>query len=502
MPANNTSIKVEFEPDPETYDKLDGFFVFSKVDGVGSFEDTDKLWSNQLEKTFAYNIEIPYNHDLIKMEKGEYYGSKQNVKFTIDAVETPYSTISTDGIPFIGDTLSVFIKVTAPAGNSTTYTLNFNRGPVTHEITVNAGANGKIVLDSTPFLIPPVLIQEGKSQDFFIIPDDGYAIEDVLVDGLSVKDQLVKKVYGFPIEYYAYTFTNVTAPHTISATFILDTRPLHDITINCGPGGNVDSESLQIREGESMLFFIIPYGGYVIDNVLVDGASVKSELIDNKYTFINVTTNYTISVTFIENPTPKYNIEVTVGANGSISPSGTVVVLEGTNKKFTITPNDEYVIGDVLVDGVSVKDQLVGNTYTFTNVTTNHTISVTFIKDPRPKHKIEVSHSEGGKISTETVSVREGESKKITITPDEGYEISEVLVDGLSVKDQLINNKYTFTNVSEEHTLEVLFEKVAAATSKKNLTALWVILPLLLIGAGAGLGVGLYFYFKKKKKTQ
>jgi len=72
---------------------------------------------------------------------------------------------------------------------------------------------------------------------------------------------------------------------------------------------------------------------------------------------------------------PTYTITATAGPNGTISPSGAVVVNCGDNITFTITPNPFYSIQDVIVDGSSVGP--VG-TYTFTNVTGPHTINATF----------------------------------------------------------------------------------------------------------------------------
>ena len=48
----------------------------------------------------------------------------------------------------------------------------------------------------------------------------------------------------------------------------------------------------------------------------------------------------------------------------------------GGSQTYTITPNNGYTIADVLVDTVSVRRSR--GTYTFTNVTANHTISATF----------------------------------------------------------------------------------------------------------------------------
>jgi hypothetical protein len=47
-------------------------------------------------------------------------------------------------------------------------------------------------------------------------------------------------------------------------------------------------------------------------------------------------------------------ITVTQGANGTITPSGTVPVTNGTNQTFTIQPNSGYTIRDVVVDGSNI----------------------------------------------------------------------------------------------------------------------------------------------------
>ena len=68
-------------------------------------------------------------------------------------------------------------------------------------------------------------------------------------------------------------------------------------------------------------------------------------------------------------------ITATPGANGSISPSGLVSVSSGASQTFTITANTGYQIADVLVDGISAG---AVSSYTFTNVTADHTISASF----------------------------------------------------------------------------------------------------------------------------
>ena len=68
-------------------------------------------------------------------------------------------------------------------------------------------------------------------------------------------------------------------------------------------------------------------------------------------------------------------ITASAGAGGTITPSGAVVVNCSASQGFTIAPDLCHAIADVVVDGVS---QGVQTTYTFNNVTANHTISASF----------------------------------------------------------------------------------------------------------------------------
>ncbi|KNY27793.1 endo-1,4-beta-xylanase [Pseudobacteroides cellulosolvens] len=71
----------------------------------------------------------------------------------------------------------------------------------------------------------------------------------------------------------------------------------------------------------------------------------------------------------------KHKITVTAGTGGSITPSGEIELASGASQTFRIEANSNYLIADVLVDGVSVG---AVSTYTFNGVTKDHTISAAF----------------------------------------------------------------------------------------------------------------------------
>ncbi len=72
-----------------------------------------------------------------------------------------------------------------------------------------------------------------------------------------------------------------------------------------------------------------------------------------------------------------YTIEATAGIGGTISPSGNVGICGGEDQTFTITPNKGYAISNVRIDGKSIG---AVKSYTFENVSRDHTIHVIFMK--------------------------------------------------------------------------------------------------------------------------
>lgn len=99
-------------------------------------------------------------------------------------------------------------------------------------------------------------------------------------------------------------------------------------------------------------------------------------------------TSDSATLTVIDDATPPsettYIITAAAGANGSISPSGSVEVKEGADQTFTITADEGYEIENLKVDGSDVS---AASSYTFNNVTEAHRIEATFkqkVTNPDP----------------------------------------------------------------------------------------------------------------------
>ncbi|MGC9125170.1 MAG: VPS10 domain-containing protein [Caldisericaceae bacterium] len=75
--------------------------------------------------------------------------------------------------------------------------------------------------------------------------------------------------------------------------------------------------------------------------------------------------------------TSSYTIMASSTINGTIYPSGAINCKHGANQTFKINPNEGYRISEIKVDGVSIGSV---SSYTFFNVSSDHTISATFEK--------------------------------------------------------------------------------------------------------------------------
>ena len=260
---------------------------------------------------------------------------------------TPSTNYHIDDVIVDGDSKGAvvtytFTNVTSPHSISASFTIN------TYTITAASSANGAISPSGS------IAVAYGTDKTFTITPSTNYHIDGVLVDGES------KGAVG------TYLFTNVTAAHSISATFAINPK----ITASAGANGSISpSGDVFVTPNTDKTFTITPATNYHIADVVVDDDSKGAV---GTYTFTNVTAAHTISVSFVINS----KITASAGANGAISPSGNVFVNYKGSQTFTITPADgTFEIDDVVVDEVS--KGAVG-TYTFTNVIADHSISATF----------------------------------------------------------------------------------------------------------------------------
>lgn len=132
-------------------------------------------------------------------------------------------------------------------------------------------------------------------------------------------------------------------------------------------------------------------------------------------------TAFSASIKITASSTPK--------VGGTITPSGKLPVFPGADQTFVIRPVTGYEIRDVVVDKVS---QGKITTYTFTNVTGNHSIKATFVQKT---YAVTIITGENVKIAPSgTKFYKHGKKQKFTVTPPSQDIIPIVMVDGKKVE--------------------------------------------------------------------
>lgn len=243
---------------------------------------------------------------------------------------------------------------------------------VTIEATSDTG--GSIDPEGT---IPVV---QGDSKGFDFITDMGYEVSKVLVDGVNDASAVSN---GY------YIFENVNADHTIHVEF----KPIeYEVVLQSSPD---NAGSLEYKmDGGAWLEYTAPLTVTISTSLYArteptgqysfigwsDGETGKERSIPT-----SVSGTYTANFKLNAPNIPKdkeYTITSSADPGVSMTPLGKITVKQGGSKTFYFSAIEGYVISDVLVDGRSISAAEVSKGYyTFTNVTSNHTIEAKNTKE-------------------------------------------------------------------------------------------------------------------------
>jgi hypothetical protein len=224
------------------------------------------------------------------------------------------------------------------------------------------------------------------------------------------------------------------------ANFSLNT---YTISANSNPedGGTITGTDDYVH-GAEVTLDALPNPCYTFENWTENGQVVSE---DETYQFEaasnrELVANFSFQI---------FTVTASPGQGGTINPSGSIEVGCGGQIVFSITPDDCYEISELLVNGQNVEPS---NTYPLNVVNENHNIEVFFQK---PVFSITSSASHGGFIiPSGEVIVECGEQQSFEITPDDGYAILDVKIDGEGIGP---TNNYEFIDVRDHQSIEALF---------------------------------------------
>lgn len=184
-----------------------------------------------------------------------------------------------------------------------------------------------------------------------------------------------------PVVYGKFEVGSIVVSAGIDAKQIKggsDIGETHTITVSYGSGGTVSpSGAVLVEHMGTLTIKFRPNQFYVVSQVIVDSVSVSFS--QEGYTFGHVTQDHTIQVSFALAATSVHSITTWSTVGGSVTPYGTTLVNHGQNLTVQIAPSEGYQLVSVLIDEVPLNAPLP-NSYTFSNVTADHSLRAFFSK--------------------------------------------------------------------------------------------------------------------------
>lgn len=486
------------------------------------------------EKAGTYHVVMRYRSGSMENEKNGIKITEANGKITEKTLEVD-PTKENNSVVF--GTVEFDIEVTEAGNGMISVTApNTNKGPgidyfiitpknvavESYDITATAGEGGTITAEG--LADGKVSVTEGESATFTIAANDGYEVSDVKVDGTSVGKRT------------SYTFENVTAAHTIEATFAFinytaanpfefpttkgttktleaehatelinsndsDSDPSWPLSLGTGDWASNGKflNGMAYKDYAKYAYVATVPGTYTVTGTYRAGAA-------NKLAFSEE--NRKITATQVDCPSTSENgsltvktftltLEVTEAGAGTL-----ILTAPDTNKapqldKFDIVltktadeadltelqtaiTNAEAILNAADKDKYSAAalvelQELVNAGKQLTTASSQADVDAkkaeitAKIADIQTQFTITATAGNGGKIApTGATNVYKGTSKAFTITPNDGYHVDSLTVDGTAVD---VVTEYTFSDVTANHTIAVTFAKDAMTVAKENLLA-------------------------------
>ena len=230
------------------------------------------------------------------------------------------------------------------------------------------------------------------------------------------------------------------------------------ITAVAHGGGIIDpSGAVKVEEGKDQVFTIQPYEGFEVKEVFVNGESVGAV---TEYKFEAVRADASIEVFFAEKEAvqaDKTKLNESIAAAEELLKHAEDYVPEDVQNLMEVLDAAKAVAADPAVTQETV------------DAAQNALDAAMNIAPIQKEFAIMAAAGEGGSITPcGTVKVERGMSQTFVIQPEEGYVISDVLVNGQSVGAVA---EYTFCDVNADANITALFQKAAVSTNKSQLTA-------------------------------
>ena len=310
-------------------------------------------------------------------------------------------------------------------------------------------------------------VYEGSDLTFTAAPDNGYRVREWRVNGEVYQES------GAAFIGTQLVLRGVDEEKTVMVQFM----PLGDrITASAGEHGRINgamagvteqvgniASGFTLAEGASVTFTAEPDTGYEVEQWSVNGTPVSGEMAST-YTYTAGSAGAVITVAFrpveyIVSWTAEHGTVTADGYSGSAAS-----IRGGTQVTFTAAPHNGYVFDHWTIDGETHTNETATLRWTVPTgqeATMEYAIEAVFTENTTT-YSVTYDASGGGTITAEgheasPATVTYGQSITFTAVPAEYGYVKEWRVDGVPVPNSSNKTSYTLENVTQAHTVTVVF---------------------------------------------
>lgn len=305
-----------------------------------------------------------------------------------------------------------------------------------------------------------VALTTGKGETY-----EWYKTLDNIQNGVKIDGQTDKSLFVDSSVcgtfFYFVKVTNFNGEQAVSNISKVEIKEAYTVEVSVVGNGVVNPcEDIFGLNGETQKFLISPQTGYYTKQITINGINIDEQellnLKDGGELVLAINSNTELEVEF---EIYKFNLIINSSSHGIASLNKTVVEW-GSEAEISFVLDSGYGIEYVLIDGeksLLSDDVLTNLKYEIKNIKKDLEIYVSF----NNKFTISTLCNENGNISA-TQTADFGQSVTITIQPNSGFYVSDVVIDGQKLSEEeitIINqtHSYTFSDVKTEHQISAFY---------------------------------------------
>ena len=502
LPDTGVDVTSKADGTVEFTDLKPGQYTLEETEAAPGYEKTNKTWTVTIDKEGKawikentsqeepINEAMAYSADSQDLEIGDDLVSSpqragdgwEAIDPTITSGESPKANLAADnGAPVTTKITEInkgskrfrqeFVYSPAPYKNGVTKrNIQIHRQPESYDllkadtnITVYQNINGvnKDITSSISF-------KESKSP-LRLVADIPATVKGTLTVKVETKYDPNKGI-GLGTNYDShvgatgsYTPHNSWVAYSYSNEARINKRTTFNIKGYSSTGGSVTANTASSEAGKAVTLNVSPQTGYRLKEGSLKVTDANGDNVNvSKNQFIMPASDVTISAEFEKIPESTYKVTFSAQENGTVTAKPNENIKAGDTVNLTVTPNEGYVIEKLYYkDGLTTNEHTIENN-SFVMPASSVVVYATFKQKTPPtptKHNVKVaSDIQNGSVTASPTSAAEGETVKVTVTPNEGFEIASVNMNGQALTADA-NGQYKFTMPANDVTLSATFKQ-------------------------------------------